>query len=140
MAPHERENRSLKGTILSMIAIMIGIVVCMATLLISIDLRCSVDINYWMPIYPNSEISAIQQRGFFRPRASGITQIIYVTPDDPTTVRRWYIDYRRDITRNIATNDSETAASGLASTSYQISENSDGGGSRITQTSECAYN
>ena len=140
MAPHERK-RSIKGTILSVIVIMIGIVACTGGLVVAIDVRCRVDIDHWMPVYPQSEIQVIQQTGFLRPRASGISQILYVTEDDPQTVQSWYRDYRREITRNVTNQDNPNAAArGMATTSFRIMENPDGEGSRILQVSECAYN
>ena len=141
MAPHLNHNRSIKGTIISVIAIMIGIVACTAGTVIAIDMRCRADINHWMPVYPNAEIQVVQQTGFFRPRASGITEIIYITEDDAATVRSWYRDYRRSITMNVSNESNpDTAARGMASTSYRVVENSDGTGSQIFQLSECAYN
>ncbi|MDQ7027856.1 MAG: hypothetical protein Q9P01_22300 [Anaerolineae bacterium] len=141
MAPHLNQKRSIKSTLLSIVAIMIGAVACTGSIVVALDLRCRADIDHWMPVYPNAEIQTVQQSGFFRLRASGISQIIYVTDDDPATVRNWYTAYRREITANIRNeNNPERAARGLATTRNQISDNPDGTGSRITQTSECAYN
>lgn len=141
MAPHLNQNRSIQGTLFSIVAIMIGIVACTGGIIVALDLHCRADIDHWMPVYPNAEIQLVQQTGFFRARASGISQIIYVTDDDPVIVRNWYTAYRRDITSNIRNeNNSEVAARGMATTRYRVSDNPDGTGSRIIQTSECAYN
>lgn len=139
MAPHERMNSgSIRGTILSMIFIMFGIVACAVTLVLGGDVYCRVDIDHWLPIYPDATLVDNNNRAFFRPRASGITSEVYYTEDDAATVRRWYSEYRREITRNTETGD--RAARGLATTDYVINANPDGTGTFIQTYSECGYN
>ena len=141
MAPHEFNNsRSLKGTMLSVVAIMIGIVLCTSSLVVVIDLTCRSDINHWMPIYPGAEVQTVTQGGFFRVRASGVSEVIYVTDDDVLIVQEWYREYRREITRDRYNSaDPESAARGMATTSYRIVPDKEGDGTRIVQYSECAY-
>ena len=143
MAPHERNrsNRSLKGTIISVIAIIVGIVACTVSITAGLDIRCRADIDHWLPIYPDSEVVAVRQRGFFRERASGVTEIVYHSDDDPVTVRGWYRDYRREITSGqYNEGNANSAMRGMSTTRYQVIDDPDGNGSRIIQTSECAYN
>ena len=142
MAPHLRasENRTPLGRLLlSMALIIFGIFVFVVVLTLGIDVRCASDINYWTPIYPGAEHVRTDQNGFFRPRASGITEQVYHTSEDVVTVRAWYRDYRREITRNTQNRDSDVAARGIADTSYRIVEDPDRGGTLIYFYSECAY-
>lgn len=140
MAPHQQtRSGSLRGTLVSVFFIMVGIVACSITLVIGIDISCRVDINHWLPVYPEAElVESDYDRVFFRPRATGITSEIYYTSDDPVAVRRWYGDYRREITRNTETGD--RVARGLATTNYTISDNREGAGTFIRLNSECAFN
>lgn len=142
MAPHEMHgNRSIGRTIVSVILIIIGIFVCAVSLVIGSDIYCAADIDHWMPVYPEAQLVQ-SDHTFFRPRASGITRQQYITEDDPNTVRRWYGEYRREITRNVSGEggNSEVAARGISTNDLSIQQNPDGDGSLITILSECAYN
>lgn len=142
MAPHLRasENRTPLGRLLlSIVLIIFGIIAFVSLLTLGIDVRCASDINFWTPVYPGAEHVLTEQNGFFRPRASGITEQVYYTSDDPVTVRAWYRDYRRDITENMANRNSEVAARGIADTSYRIVDDPDSEGTLIYFYSECAY-
>jgi len=142
MAPHQRasENRTSNGRLLlSLVYIVIGIIVLIALTTLGIDVRCSADINHWLPIYPGAELIRTDDDGFFRPRASGITEQVYYTSDDAQTVRTWYRDYRREITQNVAERNPNAAARGLADTRFTISEDPDSEGTLIFTYAECAY-
>ncbi|MGJ3240573.1 MAG: hypothetical protein ACFE0Q_17835 [Anaerolineae bacterium] len=136
---HRRNRGSIGRTFMGTFFIIIGIIFCTATSIGAIDFYCRADINHWMPIYPDAELVETQENGFFRPRASGITQQIYHTSDDTLTVRNWYRDYRIEITQGLFSENPNAPASGIATTNFQISEDSERGGSRITYYSECAY-
>jgi len=142
MAPHHEasQNRSSIGRLLlSIIYIIIGIIILMVLITLGVDVRCAADIDHWMPLYPGAELVRTDENGFFRPRASGITEQVYYTSDDPQTVRTWYRDYRREITRNVDTRNPNAAARGVADTSFRISEDPDSEGTLIYYYAECAY-
>jgi hypothetical protein len=142
MAPHEmNQGRSLLGTLKSILYIMIGIVVLFVALVVGSDVYCHNDIDYWLPVYPNSEVLHVEREGFFRQRGMGLMSIQYITPDDPATVRNWYTDYRREITREMnPQNNPNVRARGIAQTQYFVRENPNGDGSIITLNAECGYN
>lgn len=147
MAPHERAQQnqgSIGRLILTLTLIMLGVIICSSTLFLGGDAFCRRDIDHWMPVYPNSEIVQINNNGFIRPRASGITEIVYFTEDNVIDVRRWYRDYRRDITRDeVNNNNPNAAARGLADTTNSIfaaqDDNGNENGTFIRQISNCAY-
>ncbi len=135
----DEKSASLRRTIIGTLAIMVAIMICTVTLVTAVDTACYNDINHWMPLYPDSEVVEVKY-DFFRPRGMGNTLMIFYTPDDETTVRRWYINYRRSITQNQQYADnSNYRASGLASTAYRIApaENNQRG-SLIYHVSDCA--
>ncbi len=143
MAPHEMNNngRSLLGTLKSIVYILIGIVVLFVLLLVGADVQCHNDINYWLPVYPESEVLEVEREGFFRQRGMGLIRIEYITADSPPDVRRWYTDYRREITKEMnPENNPNVRARGMAQTQYFVRENPDGEGSIITHVAECGYN
>lgn len=142
MAPHleaSRNQGSIGRLLLSLIAIVIGIIILIVLLTIGIDVRCAADINFWTPLYPGSELVSTGDDGFFRPRASGITEQVYYSSDDPVTVRTWFRDYRREVTRNITGSDPNAAARGVADTSVRVSEDLESDGTLIFYYSECAF-
>ncbi|MGB1288730.1 MAG: hypothetical protein ACPG7F_19510 [Aggregatilineales bacterium] len=136
-----RERTSSKGrTFLSLVLISAGIFVCSVTTVFAMDINCYNDINHWMPVYPDATLLEDETvHDFFRPRAMGRTQMYFVTEDTSNTVRSWYRDYRREITRGVQGISSETAARGVATVYQEVSENPDGNGSLIYQSSECAF-
>jgi hypothetical protein len=142
MAPHEmNQGRSILGTLKSILYIMIGIVVLFVLLVAGSDVYCHNDINYWLPEYPNSEVLEVEREGFFRQRGMGLMHVEYVTPDDPATVREWYTDYRREITKEMnPEGNPNVRAGGIAQTQYFVRENPNGEGSIITHVAECGYN
>lgn len=136
-----KRKGSLARTVLGVIAISIGVVVCSVGMFFSIDAYCRADINHWMPLYPGAELIDTQNGGFFRVRASGITNQTYYSPDSPNDVRQWYRDHRREITSGQHNaNNPNAATSGIATTRYQVIDDPDSEGSIISYYSECAYN
>lgn len=135
----EDKGASLRRTIIGTLAIILGIITCTVTLVTAVDTACYNDINYWMPIYPDSEIVEVNY-DFFRPRGMGNTLMIFYTPNNEAAVRQWYVNYRRNITRNKEYNtDSNHRVSGLASTAYRIAPAPDGKtGALIYHLSDCA--
>ena len=136
-----KRKGSLKRTLLSIIFIVVGIFVCSISMVVGIDSYCASDIDKWLPIYPDAELVDADEEGFFRPRAMGITEQIYYTEDEAADVRRWYTDYRRELTQgSYNANNSNSAVAGIATTNYRISEDRENGGTVIVTFSECAYN
>jgi len=136
-----KRKGSIARTAIGMIAIIIGVVVCSVVMFFSIDAYCRADINHWMPLYPDAELIDTQEGGFIRVRASGITRQTYYSSDSAATVRVWYSDHRREITSGqFNANNPNAAASGIATTRYNVSDDPDSEGSIISYYSECAYN
>ncbi len=137
-----KQKGSIKRTLFGTITILLGVVVCSVTAFIGVDVACRSDIDHWMPVYPDAELVSTDSAGFFRIRASGITEQVYYTPDSPVDVRGWYTDYRREITQGqFNGGNAETAmGSSIATTQRQIMEDPDSDGSFIRYYSECAYN
>ena len=136
-----KRKSSIRRTLIGMVIIIVSVVVCSVGTVAAIDWRCSADINKWLPIYPDAELVETIESGFFRDRASGITVQVYHSPDSATIVRRWYSEYRRELTSgqyNVA--NPNAALTGISSTNRRITEDPDTGGSFITLQSECAYN
>jgi len=136
VAAYEHSGNNGSRLFLSLILILVGIGICSTAWIVMIDVSCRADIERWMPIYPDARIVEIEQAGSYRQRATGITQILYATSDTPVEVRRWYREYRRELTSGLATGD--RAAGGFADTQQRIYENSMTGGAYIYQYSECA--
>lgn len=131
---------SIRRTIIGIFAIIIGIMVCTVVSVVAMDAYCSSDIEHWLPVYPGAEERVAEtEHDFFRPRGMGRTSMVFYTPDDTVTVRRWYTEYRREITKGAYSENSEQALRGVANVSYQIIEEPDGG-TLIYLNSECAYN
>lgn len=147
MAPHLRAKQkqgSIGRLLFTLLMIVVGVVFCSTSLFLAGDYYCSRDINHWMPVYPDAEVAQVVRTGFIRPRASGITEMVYFTEDDVIDVRTWYREYRRDITRNtVNSSNPNAAARGIATTNNSIfasrDENGEDNGTFIRQTSECAY-
>lgn len=135
----EEKGASLRRTIIGTLAIIAGIITCTTTLIVGIDTACYNDVNYWLPIYPGSEVVEVKY-DFFRPRGMGNTLMIFYTPDSENTIRQWYVAYRRTITQSREDiRDPNTRFSSLASTTYRIAPAEQGKhGSLIYHVSDCA--
>lgn len=135
------QNRSIKGTIISVGAIMVAIAVCSVGFFGALDIACRQDINVWAPLYPDAELVEQTESGFLRPRASGLTEQTYYTPDAENDVEAWFRDYRRELTdgRFNAENSEEALGPTLATIQRYVVTAEDREGAYIIYDMECAY-
>ncbi|MEL7433915.1 MAG: hypothetical protein AAFN11_08200 [Chloroflexota bacterium] len=141
---HMRRKRkgSIGRSILSMIAIMFSVIVCSVVTFGAVDVACNNDINTWAPLYPDSELVDETAGGFVRARASGLTDQVYYSPDDASDVRKWFRDYRNELTEGRYNTANPDAALGpqIATIRRYVVEADDGNGALIIYDLECAYN
>lgn len=138
MGQYGDDERAIGGafprTILSLLLIMGGIMLCMVSLIVGIDTACNINIDRWMPVYPGAE-EVSTQYDFLRPRGMGNTFIIFQTSDDVATVRRWYADYQHQMMRESG---DRSNIHGFARTNFQITENPERTATLIYHMSDCA--
>lgn len=141
----ERENSGcfLRQTLIGCVFIIIGTIICSIGATAAIDIACSSDIAYKMPVYPGAEIIG-ETRGFFRARAMGRSELVLRTPDSADTVRKWYDDYRESLKHATVDEEDRSATNmspgGLASVSMSAVDDAETGQTRVFLRSECAYN
>lgn len=135
-----KTKKPIMRQILTLGLIVLGIGMCSIATIAGLDFRCGLDIDKWQPVYPDAELVDTEESGFFRDRASGRTIQTYYTSDEPVLVRRWYSEYRRELTSGQYNVDNPNASvRGLSTNTRQITEDPDTGGSYIRLFSECAY-
>jgi hypothetical protein len=128
----------LKRILLSTLGITIAVILSVAALTLAIDIHCSNDSYYWMPIYPGAELLETSQQGYFRLRGMGVTQQTYLSADSPTEIRAWYREYNREITANVHNENPDAPAENFSWNNYTLALDEDGTGTIITYYSECA--
>jgi hypothetical protein len=127
----------LKRLIFSTLLITIGVILAIVALVAVIDIQCSNDSYYWMPIYPNAELIETTQQGYIRARGMGITEQSYFSEASVEEIREWYRQYRRDITTGQHADNPDTAIQGIGTNNYTASAAPDGSGSIIHYYTEC---
>ena len=127
----------IKRLIVSMFLITMGVILAIVALVAVIDIQCSNDSYYWMPIYPNAELIETTQQGYVRVRGMGITEQSYFSTDSVEEVREWYRLYRRELTSGQHADNPDTAIQGFGTNLYTASPAVDGLGSIISYYTEC---
>jgi hypothetical protein len=133
-AAHE-SRYSNKGCMIAMFFMLVGIVVCSASIYVAADVSCTNDARTWLEDYPESELIT-EDYTFFRAFGLGETTRVLYTADHANDVRNWYLtqDRARDaegLRRNI----------GIARMNWQVTGADDRDeGSYILLYSECAKN
>ena len=120
--------RNRPSLVRSLAIMLVFVVICLAVILVASDQVCRLNIDQWMPVYPEAEQVRLEY-DFVRPRALGTTLGVYFSPDDNETVR---IFYRENILALLRAEQSR----GLASTHWDTEPQPDGG-TLITLYSEC---
>lgn len=115
---------------LSILLIFVGIFVCISIIFVIADTSCRSQTAAWMPMYPDAEVVE-ERKTFLNTFGIGVTQVTLSTPDDPNTVRKWYLDTRA---RN------EANPTNLLATMRYLVREGENGGSTIILSSECAWN
>lgn len=140
---HMRRRRkgSIGRSIMGVFFIMVGVVVCSATAFGAMDVYCHNDINTWAPLYPWAELVEETEGGFLRPRASGLTEQVYYTPDTEADVEAWFREYRNELTegRFNTANPNEALGPVVATVNRFVTSAEDGDGAFIIYDLECAY-
>ncbi len=116
--------------LLTLILILGGIFLCTGVLFFTTDATCLRNTSQWIPMYPNAEVVE-EQKTFLTTFGMGVTQVTLSTPDDPNTVRQWYLDTRRQ---------NEANPTNLLATMRYLVREGENGGSTIILSSECAWN
>lgn len=111
-----------------MIFVLIAVVVCIVSVVVVIDVRCSTDIARWLPLYPNAQV--VEEEYNFRRRASGITITVLRTTDPTNVVLKWYYQQR------FAEADKDPNR-GLAVTNFSVEADPEGNGTLIYLYSRC---
>ncbi|MEL7433914.1 MAG: hypothetical protein AAFN11_08195 [Chloroflexota bacterium] len=143
MAHMRRQGKgSIGRTVMGLFFIMIGVVVCSVGAFGAMDVYCRSDIDTWAPIYPGAELIDETRSGFIRPRASGLTEQVYYTPDAERDVEEWFRDYRAELVEGRYNVADPNAALGpqVATIQRTVVEAEDGEGALIIYNLECAYN
>ena len=114
----------------TLLLIVMGVIVCSATLTFVFDSKCASDIQTWMPPYPGAEVLELDY-DFFRPFAMGETEAVLRTVDDARTVRNWYVTHQREL-------DEADVDRGIATMNYSLRDDDEKGGTYIYLYTECA--
>lgn len=127
----DRFEYTPKKVFISMLVIFAGIVLCSGITFISIDFICVGNANAWLPQYPNAEVIS-ETHTFLRPWGMGVTRMVLHSDDDRAIVADWYLKER-------AKNGVTDPVNLLATMSYSVRRNSDGSGTTISLSSDCAW-
>lgn len=123
-------HTTVRGTLISVGLILIGIALLTALVVGIVDRQCASDIDRWLPLYPGAAVVS-EQHTFLRPRGIGETMMTLRTPDNQRTVNAWYLDY---LQRQTELNPNQ----GAATTGLRLEDAPDGG-TLIHLYSECAW-
>ena len=115
---------------LTIVLILSGIFLCTGVLFFTTDATCLRNTSQWIPIYPNAEVVE-ERKTFLTTFGMGVTQVTLSTPDDPNTVRKWYLETRAQ---------NEANPTNLLATMRYLVREGENGGSTIILSSECAWN
>jgi hypothetical protein len=127
----------LKQIALSTLLITIAVLISIVALVAGIEIYCVNDSYYWMPLYPDAELLETQQQGYFRVRGIGFTEQTYFSTADVPEIRRWYRDYRREITSDQHNDNPNAAITGYGINTFDLVPADDGTGSIISYYTEC---
>jgi hypothetical protein len=138
----EEPNNSscFRQTVIGILVITVGVMLCSVLSVAGIDIVCHNDIERILPLYPGAEIVS-EQSGFFRPRAMGLSVVVLTSTDAVADVRKWYLDHHLSVIRGtMDENGQRISPSNIATITTQVDEDQETGLTRITLESECAYN
>ena len=128
-----RGNYSVKSCLFVMALMLIGTILCGVSVYVVVNNKCASEARTWLPVYPGAEIVE-EQFTFLRMFGIGQSRRILYTPDDAPDVRRWYLQYMNDTTRETGSG----IGGGFANMSYEIRAADDGRGATIYQFHECS--
>ncbi len=114
--------------IASLVFVFLAVAACAIGVFVVIDTRCSTDIARWTPLYPNAQL--LEEYYNFRWRATGVTEMLFWTADEPDAVRRWYYRHR-------SAESEKDPNRGLATTNFSVRTDFERGGSTIYLYSRC---
>lgn len=128
----------LKRIVVSTLAVTICVILAVTTLVVAIDIHCSNDSYYWMPVYPGAVLLETPAQGYIRLRGMGETVQIYSSPDTPTEIRAWHREYRREVTEGRQNDNPDAPIQDFSTNNYTVEFNEDGTASIITYYTQCA--
>ncbi len=121
---------TMRGTLIGVGLIMVGVALLAALAVGVIDRQCAADIDRWLPLYPGAAVVS-EQHTFLRSRGMGETALTLHTPDDRQAVSTWYLE-RTQRQADIDPN------RGAATNRLRL-EDAPAGGTLIHLNSECAW-
>ena len=127
-----RSSLSPKGCLLFLLISIMGVFLCMVTVYAGVEYSCQRDATQWLVDYPGSELVE-EEYSWLRPFGIGRTVRTLYSIDARTDVNRWYSQYRLELDR-----EGKVLNDGFATMRWQIANASDGEGTSIRLSSECA--
>lgn len=122
-------GRNKRSPLVGCLVVTLVVVLFIVALVFGSDQYCRYEINQRLPIYPESTLVSQEFNGL-RPRATGASQVVVSTPDDPETVTEWYRQLNLERVKR-------EGPQGLASVNYVVEANPEGEGSVIYYRTEC---
>jgi hypothetical protein len=130
-----RDSGYNKRTLGGCLAILVGLMLCMAVSVLGLDRLCYESLSRRMPIYPGAEIR-VNRYNLFTSRGMGETYLELYSPDPSDVVSEWYGRTTSATLREAArTND---AIYRLARSERNVRRAEDGEGALIELYGTCA--
>jgi hypothetical protein len=128
----EHRPTGCRRLIISLTIIIMGIILCSVTLVLTTDSLCLADLAPRLPYYPNAAVVR-EQHSFLRLFGMGVSTVELTSADDVNTVTSWYARTVSAVLRDRAA----SGAQGQYGQAEWSVEAADGGGSRITLLGVC---
>jgi hypothetical protein len=122
-------KRNKRSPLMGCLVVAIVVVLFVVALVVGSDQYCRYEINQRLPIYPGARLVSEEYNGL-RVRATGASQMVFSTPDNPETVNEWYRQLNLERVKR-------EGPQGLASVNYMVEANAEGEGSVIYYSTEC---
>lgn len=120
-----------RGCLIGMIAIVVGIIVCVGGYYGVVDISCVSQANDELPVYPGAVLAEENINTMFRTYGIGQTTRTYYTPDSEGDVRDWYINFSAEQAE-------DDRGQGFATTRWRFISAPNDEGTFIQLSSDCA--
>jgi hypothetical protein len=122
-------KRSKRSPLVGCIVVPVVVVLFVIALVFGSDQYCRYEINQRLPVYPGATLLSQEFNGM-RVRATGASQMVVSTPDDPETVQAWYRELNLERVK-------KEGPPGIATVNFFVEPNPQEQGSLITYATEC---
>jgi hypothetical protein len=122
-------QRNKRSPLIGCIVVPVVAVLFIVALVVGSDQYCRYEINQRLPIYPGATLASQDFNGL-RVRATGASQMVVSTPDDPETVRVWYRELNLERVK-------KEGPQGIATVNFFVEPSPQGEGSIISYATEC---